>query len=198
MTTEGLVFNEAEHSYRLNGRRLPSVTQVLDFYNDFSMVREDVMELARWRGSLVHRITELYDKDDLIEENVEEWAVPYLAAWKRFRADTQFKIRDIEVPRASDAYGYAGTIDRLGAIGRHDWVIDIKGGAVPPTAGLQTAAYRRLIPGNYVDHIRRATVQLKKDGTYALLEWKREDDWAIFRRMLEIHTWFQLEDKRGS
>ena len=43
MTTEGLVFNEAEHSYRLNGRRLPSVTQVLDLYNDFSMVRDDVL-----------------------------------------------------------------------------------------------------------------------------------------------------------
>lgn len=192
-----IVFDEASHTYEMAGTRLPSVTQVLDRYNDFSMVAEETMANARERGRLIHLVTQLYDENDLDETTVTDELRPYLEGWKRFVAETGIKIRDIEVRRGSIILGYAGTLDRFGLIGRQDWVIDIKGGLVPDTAGLQTAAYRRLIPGAYHEHIRRGTVQLKPNGTYALLEWKREDDWLTFSHMLNVHRWLTLQDKRG-
>jgi hypothetical protein len=193
----GVIFNEAEHSYTLDGKRLPSVTQILDRYNDFSMVREEVMATARERGSLVHLVTQLYDEDDLDESSVDPLLVPYLEGWKRFRRECEFTPRQIEYRGAHPLYGYAGTLDRLGTMSRHDWLLDIKGGLVPATAGLQTAAYVKLLPANFTDHIRRATVQLKGDGTYALLEWKNPDDWAVFLSMLNVFKWLAREDKRS-
>jgi hypothetical protein len=192
-----LLFDEAEHRYEIGGRVLPSVTQVIDRYNDFSMVGDETMANARERGRLVHLVTQLYDEDDLDERSVGDELLPYLAGWKKFKAETGFIVKEIEMRRGSVVLGFAGTLDRFGLMGQKDWVVDIKAGLVPDTAGVQTAAYRKLVGGTYVDHIKRGTVQLKPNGTYVLMEWRREDDWLTFSHMLNVHRWLTLEDKRG-
>src|SRR4051794_27239936 len=111
-----LAFDEALHEYRLDGRRLPSVTQVLAPLVDFSMVRKDVLERAQALGTAVHRMTELHDNDDLDEESLSEELRPYLAGWKKFRAECQFEPVTVEHRMSHPVYRYAGTSDRTGVI----------------------------------------------------------------------------------
>ena len=57
----GLVFNEDNHTYELDGRPLPSVTEILSILNDFSDVSPYVLAQAARRGTLVHEYCEMID-----------------------------------------------------------------------------------------------------------------------------------------
>ena len=86
-----LVFNEDRHEYSLDGQRLPSVTQLLAPLVDYSKVPKDVLERAQQLGTAVHRMTELFDNDDLDEDSLSDELRPYLAGWIKFRAECQFE-----------------------------------------------------------------------------------------------------------
>ena len=62
---EKFEFNEQTHTYKLNDKILTSVTQIINevlFYNKYSSVSEDTLELAKKKGSLIHKEIEDYIK----------------------------------------------------------------------------------------------------------------------------------------
>ena len=85
-----LVFNEEKHEYSVSGVRYPSVTQILAPLVDYSQVPRAVLERARKLGQAVHRMTELFDLDDLDMDDLADELRPYLTAWIKFRAETGF------------------------------------------------------------------------------------------------------------
>lgn len=105
-------FDREGHRYTLNGRSLESVTQILQaegfidttFYDDFS----------RERGALVHLACHYDDTKELDDDSLDEVIVPYVAAWRSFKAESGFIVERSEVPMASKAYLYAGTPDVIG------------------------------------------------------------------------------------
>lgn len=187
-------FDADTHTYKLDGMIVPSVTQVLAPLNDFTRVDPDVLKRAQDFGTAVHLATELFDRDDLDEDSLDEALRPYLSAWKKFHADTQFEISEIEHRVASRSYRYAGTIDRVGFIGNLLSIVDIKTGtAFPASVGPQTAAYESAfkecanIPRN--KRIRRLCVQLKGDGTYKSKPLDNALDLPAFMACLTVHNW---------
>ena len=52
-------FDEEFHIYRLNGRIIPSVTQILDD-GEYQKVDEKILEYARKKGTLVHKEIQEY------------------------------------------------------------------------------------------------------------------------------------------
>jgi hypothetical protein len=144
----------------------------------------------------VHAATELWDRDDLDEGSVDERIVPYLAAWKKFRADTGFVPEAIEHQLHNARHGFAGTLDRIGTMPRRARraVLDIKTvSRLHRAVGVQLAAYRdswnRSNPG--VQIADRYAVQLAADGTYKLEEYKDQSDWPTFLALLNVHHWKQ-------
>ena len=191
-----LEFDEAKHEYRLEGALLPSVTQVLKPLQDFSTIPEDILERSANFGVAVHLATALWDQNDLDMDSMDVAIVPYLEAWKRFRDETKITFEAIETQVVSEKYRYAGTLDRIGFLNEKATVIDIKTGVVNPTIGVQLAGY--LVAWNEAHVLkvtRRASVSLRKDGSYRLDFWDDKSDWATFLSLLQIHNW-QLAHSR--
>lgn len=111
-TSDGLIFNEPDHSYFLDGVRLPSVTQILQaegfidtrFYEDYD----------RERGRIVHLATHYDDLGELDEDSLDPVIVPYVEAWRSFKRESGFIVEASEVSLASKTYGYCGTMDTRG------------------------------------------------------------------------------------
>lgn len=196
----GVDFNPTNHTYRLDGFSVPSVTAVLAPIDDLSSPSlAQYLEIARQRGTDVHAATERHDLLTRFADKNGAWhpenptVAPYLDAWKSFLADTQFEIHAVEQVVASKRHRYAGTLDRLGVLNGRRVVIDIKTGAtLKPVMGIQLAAYQAAVnEGKPRDeqYPYRFICQLRKDGSYKLQEYKDKADFTVFLALLTIHQW---------
>lgn len=190
-----LLFDPIEHAYSVAGKRVPSVTQILSPLVDYSMVPRDVLERAQKLGTAVHRMTELYDLDDLDMDCLADELVPYLTAWIKFRAESGFVPETIEKRLHHPALRYAGTSDRTGLIRGRRAVIDIKKMlSLPPVVGVQLAAYAELHQKHGTPIEDRYGLGLRADGTYRLVSFTDKGDWPVFLSLLTLRNW---KEKNG-
>lgn len=180
-------FNTERHEYRVDGAIVPSVTRIISPLYNFDMVGEELLRLAAERGSAVHKATELFDRDDLDEESLDPQLVPYLEAWKRFRAETGFVPELIERQVYDSIHGYAGTLDRVALLGRTRAVVDIKtGSSLHPAVGVQLAAYQAALGKEGIQALGRYAVQLRPNGTYRLEQYTSPHDLPTFFALMTI------------
>lgn len=179
-----LEYDDAKHEYRLNGRRVPSVTQVLKLAGiiDDSWYTSD----ACTRGTYVAQATEWYDRGELDEASLDPALRPYLDAWDKFLVDTRCEVYAIEERVCNEVYCYAGTLDRRIKIGDAEYIIDIKTGSEERWHPLQTSAYARCFHDR---HLFRASVYLKDDGTYTRRNHTDCTDGAIFMAAAAVANW---------
>ena len=150
---------------------LPHVTAILEAtgLTDFSAVPDDVLELAQWRGSAVHRACQYLDEGTLDWGTVQPEHVGYVRAWESWKAAAGFIVDEIEIPVQSLTSGYVGTQDRIGHWARDTFHsgpidLDLKTGSIQPSAALQLAAYTMCHFQPF--HRMRLAVRLLKDGDY--------------------------------
>ncbi len=180
-------FDAETHTYRIGGRVVPSVTQVL---------REAGLIDTRWyteegrdRGAYIHLITELSDQGILLERQVDEEYRGYLAAWRKFLRDTGAKVVENECRVWHTTLGYAGQMDRLVIWNKRDWIIDIKGGGVSKWECIQTAGYAGARPADRPPP-QRFAVHLKPNGKFSLKEHNDfRHDFDVFRGALIVANW---------
>lgn len=190
-----LRFDPVGHVYTVGAQRVPSVTQILAPLVDYSQVPRAVLERARQLGQAVHRMTELYDLDDLDMDDLADELRPYLTAWIKFRAETGFVPETIEKRLYHPALRFAGTPDRSGLINRRRAVIDIKKMLyLGPVIGLQLAAYEELFEKNGTHVEDRYALGLRADGTYRLQPYTDKSDWPVFLSLLTTRNW---KEKHG-
>jgi hypothetical protein len=174
-------FDRASHSYRVNGRAVPSVTQVLSPLEDFSRVPRHVLEAAREFGQHVHEACDLYNRGELDWLTLDSALTPYVEGWRQFIDETGAVILASEFPVAHDQLGYAGTPDVLIQMRDKLWIPDIKSTAiVPSTVGYQTAAYSKAYQRMTGQEPSRCCVLLTGDGRYKLHTRKETSDWEMF------------------
>jgi hypothetical protein len=188
-----LTFDDERHVYRWNGDIVPGVTSVLDRLSNFEFVSAADLERARKLGSAVHTATELDDRGDLDEATVSPVVEPYLAAYRKFRAEVAPKWERIEERVFHPLHGYAGTLDRVGDVLRKRALLDIKSGVPNPVVRLQTAAYLEAWCCNRTDspsHYSRFALYLRADGTYSLREVVNgRNDFRVFLSALNLYQW---------
>lgn len=190
-------FDEASHTYRIAGRVVPSVTQVLQSLFDFDKVPPDVLEYKQRLGQAVHDACELVIYDDLDEASLDPALVGYVAGFRAFLAETLFKAEETEEVVVSTRYGFVvpGRLDLIGTIGGWRWNIDIKSATTVNLAAakLQTAAYSAA----YAERVRderklvhkRGALQLFPNGTYKLHTFTSDLDLAAFISLYQFQTW---------
>lgn len=152
-------FDEETHTYRVDGREVPSVTTVLkaagightDTEGSYR-IPDEVMDAARDRGNDIHLACEYLDRGgvdaDWDDGEPPEWW-PYLEAYECFKEDVGFVPDLIEQAVYCSGHDYAGTIDRAGWIGDERVVLDLKsgGGGLKAWHPVQLAAYAYALRG---------------------------------------------------
>lgn len=187
-----LTFNEERHEYRWNGGIVPSVTQVLAPLVDFSMVPPDALEFGRDRGKAVHKMIELDVRGELDETSVHGVLLGYLEQWREFLAVTGFVAEASEEVLYSTRYGYAGTLDLRGRIGRKKTLIDTKSGSIQKAARPQTAAYENLVYENHgITGMERRCLDLKEKSWKLTNPYRDPSDWRVFLAQLTVHNFMK-------
>lgn len=165
-------FDEASHTYTVDGVQLPSVTEITRFCAyDYKSAQPWLAEAAARRGTAVHEACALIDYGEEPEETPE--ISGYLKAYRRFLKDYAPDWKLIEHPLGSVPLGAAGTLDRYGTFPDEGSVLlDIKTGQLHDAAlRAQLTGYLNLL--KWTPQYRAAwpklyALKLSGDGTYAL------------------------------
>ena len=179
-------YDENKHWYYLDGKRIPSVTQILSFLNDYSFVNQERIEYSRNFGTGVHLACELIDTDNLAE--LPEIYNPYVNSWNKFVEDFKPNIIEVEKLVYSEKYRFAGKADRIMKIGNKLIVADIKSGAKNPVHALQLAGYEIALKEMGYKINSRMAIYLKENNYY-LQEFRDIYDTTIFLSALNIYNW---------
>ena len=140
-----LEFDEQTHTYRIDGLKIPSVTQIISDAGLTGIDASDpAVQAAGQFGTAVHKMTELHDAGTLDVATVADELFPYLNAWEKFIYETKAKLHESEMKLYHPVHLYAGTFDRTAFINDKLTLIDIKTSQKAPTAGIQTAAYMEM------------------------------------------------------
>lgn len=188
---------DKDHKYfDENGQELPSVTKILEVagISDFSKIPPEILECAQLRGTYVHNACELYDVSKLNEKVLDPVLKAYLDGWKQFRRDFQPEILANEKIVSSEKYRFAGRIDRIMLINQKITLIDIKSGAIYPSATIQLAGYQLAWNEEYgkIYKIKdKFIVRLKNDGSYELSkkDFCSPNDITVFKSALALYYW---------
>ena len=175
--TKSLMFDEEKHQYSVNGKVIPSVSEIIGpiTYSNFR-VQQNVVDQAAYRGTMAHSLTALYDMGVLEDESsLSQDEAFYLKAWRDFCHDYKPDWQYIELPLACRTF--AGTVDRIGIIDGKLAIVDIKTTSsmdrVHKVAlDCQIAGYWDLCQLNDIDakYWNSMGVQLKKDGSYVVYD----------------------------
>ena len=197
-----LQFDPITHTYTLRGRRLESVTQVLEDVgiSDFSMLPPSTRNEALRRGSVVHEAIALDIEDDLDDSSVPEDYMGYVLAARRFRAERQFEVELHEHRFYHPQFFYSGTLDAKGTAvinsQRRKVILDWKSGVASSWVRYQLAAYCGFFPSPGAE--LRICVEIHKDGTYRIFEFPAAEFRADFDVFLSALTVMRVkrEEKR--
>ena len=192
-----IIFREETHEYFLDGKKVPSVTEVIPHF-DFSRIDPEVLERSQEFGKAVHKATELYDLGTLNIDDLDPHLKGYLEAYIQFKKDFDFLPHKSEWIVFSDAYKYAGTLDTMGTYKKRKgdvprWcLIDVKTGTPGPEVELQLSGY--LIAAKDMDKklfVKQGNVDLfclvLMDGKYKVEE--VEYNPCAFLSFLNTHNW---------
>lgn len=173
---------------------LPSVTQVLGHYSDFSGIPESVLENAARRGTKVHAICSSHIQNLWIPEVPEDCA----GFFESFKAWADGMIEDViacEVELVHPIFQY---------VGHPDMIVRLKGDTTLTVLDLKTpaqkqkvwryqvAAYKQLIESNDLGEIGRGMcLRLKKEGGAPIVDeytTTMTADFQIFLAALTAHN----------
>lgn len=185
-------FDAEDHSYRIDGKIVPSVTKIIQPLYDFSRVPRDIMERAQAFGTAVHDACDLYDADDLVIDTLDPAIKPYLDAWIKFK--TEFNIKDAksEIIVHSEKYQYAGRVDNIFRCSNR-WVLVDKKTCTSEykqtrvqLAGYKIAAVEMGLLPKKCDVY---SVRLLGDGRYKVGQDIKFKDEICFMSLLNVWNW---------
>jgi hypothetical protein len=185
-----ITLEEESHLYRVDGLATPGVNEILMGAGlvDDQWFTED----SRYRGSDVHAICQFDNEGDLDESWIDEQGNAtdlhgYLAAHRRFKAETGFVATCSEERVYNPTFNYCGTLDERGPLNGKPCLADIKSGAVSKITRYQLVAYLGCMPEPWL--WTRLAVGLKPDGTYNLKVYGPKDyraDWAKWSSIVDV------------
>jgi hypothetical protein len=200
------VFDEKTHRYTINGRDVPSVTDVfydLGMLDDILAIGKERLEQKRQIGQAAHKATVLDDRGVLVLSSVDRRVLPYLNAWRRFRVEHHVRPIRHEQAMFSTVNRLAGTVDFIGVMDGVLAVIEKKTTAeLHPCVPLQLAAYSLLAEAHLPellreagirwtaeDRLHRYVVKLEPDSTYKLQPFTDPRDRLYFLNALSSVHW---------
>lgn len=175
-------FDAETHTYMLGDERLPSVSEIISPLSDYSSVPPERLKNGAEYGQAVHKTIELWLKNDLDEEMLDEGLRRPLDAfvkWYELFSKQNGKPVDVEVPKYHEKLRYAGTPD----IVFDEYIVDVKTRKFNRvTDTVQLIAYANLYPS--FPHKKLIVLELSGD-TLVLTNAENRSAWGIFRKLLD-------------
>ena len=175
-----IFFDEATHTYLVDGVEMPSVTEILKpLHRSYAKVNPSVLEYAKNRGKAVHEALELVDYG--ADPEVSPEIIGYLNAYQEWAQIYKPNWTGVEQIVYSEDEGFIRTLDRIGTLNGTEFaLVDIKT-SYPTKEALvsvccQTFAYAMAYTeqsgkaDKYVANIHRYGLFLKADGSYRLVD----------------------------
>lgn len=169
-------FDEETHVYTIDGRPVPSVTEVTAILTSgkFADTNSAMIAQAQRRGTAVHEICEMLDYGVEPEElDVAPELVGYVNAYLSFKRDWRPEWEYVE--KMVHTGSYCGRVDRVGKIDGNDVILDIKTTASMDRLSklsllFQLYGYQKAMEFMGLLNAPAAGIglQLKKDGKYTL------------------------------
>lgn len=194
MASSEVILCEDDHTYWVNGHRVPGVNEIIDstWQQGWAIGSVDCMQ----RGSLIHKIiasAELGQKPQIPERYVM-----YFYAYLEFKKTTGFKpcrragrLR-VEERFYNTRFGYAGTIDAVGRLPlvwqRDPGIVDWKTGSTTKKHRLQTAGYDL-----HEGAGRRAVVVFDERGKWDIRYHNRKSDYEGFKHCVGAYSWWMCD-----
>ncbi len=179
----GIKFVEKDHTYWLNGNRVPNVTTIL---GNVGLVDDEwFTEESCERGNYIHAASIFVDDDDLDWKIVPDDYFNYLLAYKKFLKEVKPEWEASEEIVFNATYNYVGTLDRRGPVFGRKAIVDLKSGGKLPWHRLQVAAYAACFDEPH----DRYSLYLRRNGSYKLEQYKDRNDIKIFRGSLALSNW---------
>lgn len=185
-------FDENTHTYTINDRPVPSVTQVLTeifgkrfWYDDW----------YAQRGRANHAMISYYIKGCLDFDSVSEQIKGYLDAFIKFLNETGFTTIKSETSLFSTVYNFGGTPDLLLSDPSGQLILaDIKS-SVEQIVKLQLAGYDILYNEIKIKPKRHCAIELSTDGKYKI-HWFNDIPRMknVFMSCLSIYN-FKMQNK---
>lgn len=197
-------FDEATHTYTLDGVELPSVTHIIRYLavDKANNADPNMAMIARERGSAVHEATVMYDYSGEIPDDFPAEYAPYLEAYVQFVRDYKPGWELIEHQMGNKTLGFAGTLDRFGVIDNEWCILDIKTSYKVdiPSLSAQLTAYHDLLLNEQFERLENAKIrhlglQLMRTGKYRLYETDCEKGSDLFYSCRRIYK--TMEQMRG-
>lgn len=188
MTSQALTplveFKEEDHTYFHDGKRVPSVTEILKGCG-FIVGMEFVDDYSVWKGQALHRAIELHNKGTLDESTIPPIVMPGFQAFLEFEKATGFIVDGFEQRVFRPELWFAGTLDLAGHFpdGKKG-IGDVKGGIVKPWTKYQVALYA---VGAGDSYCRRFAIGLA-GGKPKIHEFKDINDITVALGAVAVHN----------
>lgn len=198
LDTSRVVYRDADHSYLLDGKRVPAVSDALRVasFDAYAHVDQATLEAAAAEGQMVHEMVHRDALGDFDPMTGPIQVLPYYDAWREFLDTTGFVVLATEQLVYSLRYRYCGRLDLFGRFPDCTYgVVDTKRVAsVQRTTGLQTAGYKtalcEMLGVNEDDRkFRRFALQMRLGRKAYLHEFKAADDRKVFLSATNVAHW---------
>jgi hypothetical protein len=199
-------YDDETHSYRIEGRKVPSVTQLLKLVSpDFDFVPKEALEAAQARGKDIHARFEAYVKEGALKEGDQETA--QFSAWYKEQMLAGWRLVSCEQPYYStrgSIIDFAGTpdlvLDRYEDTIRRVNIVDFKTGEMHKYFELQLALYADLVEQNVraenISNYDFTIISVSKSKTKKLTVTKAKSEWPAIeaaRGLLCLYAWMGEE-----
>lgn len=192
----GLTFDPGWHRYFWNGVQVPGISEILKgvgliddrFYNDE----------AALQGTYIHKATALWDRGTLDEDTLDPAIKPYLEGWKAYRAQSGIRPVEIEQPRYSEIFGFAGTPDRISdAANGHRVIEEIKTGYEATWWDYQRVGQDILVNGTRFNDCDLVVVRLFGNGRISAHVMEARERSKLRGEFLALLTTFNIKRNLG-
>jgi hypothetical protein len=196
-----LEFDAQSHIYKFDGRVIPSVSNILAPYMDFSKIpKQMLLDKQSW-GNSVHKYLEEYDKGVLDYDAIEEVLDPeapnikaVVMSWDKF-IDPYLEKHDtmkIEHKMFSPRLRYAGCADRI--VG--NTVIEIKSSQPRKAVGVQLSAYASVAAECGLIDINKVELvswHVDEQGRDTVKTWDYKSNFNVFMCLVTAFNWLNKE-----
>ena len=192
-----LEFEPKNHVYKLDGKELPSVSEITRFISRelYKEADQTAIDIAADRGTRVHRACEEIDRTGFTECDTD--IMQYVSAYVKFLKEHDVKWEMIEQPVYSRQHWVAGTVDRLGLVDGKMTLLDIK--TTKRISGQHKIQYSAQLT-LYSEMVDKAEaklylLQLKDDGSYKLID--IEPNWHVVWACESLHHEFEMTKQKS-
>lgn len=199
---EGLTFEDRTHTYRLDGRVLPSVTQIMAPLRaiEYEGIGETVLHRAADKGTAVHNAIENWIKfeiKDIPSEN-EGYFDAFMKWWQQYRPE----VVGSEIRVCNRLMQYAGTIDLVAYINGELTLVDYKSTYTlsDMLCAVQIEAYSKALESMGVKVDKKCVLHLKRDGSFGYKYYESRDAkyWRVFSALKTVFDYAASHNKKIS